>query len=165
MTENYLLILVGVAAGALCVILICFDQRRQRARFKRFAQRSSTDFNAWYQENFSSKPDVNPEEVKMVGEVIAEALAIPLVKLRSTDRLSHELGMPGIDCVVGQESDSDLPEIVFAACFMSGIFDRLEGRQEKGDKNPDDGDHHQKFDQRESWAFWRGHGFQSNKMG
>ena len=50
------------------------------------------------------------------------------------------------------DGDADLLEVVAALQAGAGLADLLHGRQEESDEDGDDGDHHQKFDEREGIA-------------
>jgi hypothetical protein len=51
---------------------------------------------------------------------------------------------------MGVECQTDLPQIVRALRAPGGFARRLDGRQDQRGEQPDDGDDHQQFDQREA---------------
>jgi hypothetical protein len=53
--------------------------------------------------------------------------------------------------------DSDLFEVVAALGATGGLTRRLDGRQEQGDQNGDDGNHDEQLNQREATPSLRAH--------
>ena len=65
-------------------------------------------------------------------------------------RRSKEAGRKHLGpIVVGLHRQADLLEIVFALRAASGLASLLNGRQEQGNQDGDDRDHHQQLDERE----------------
>jgi len=52
--------------------------------------------------------------------------------------------------VVVVHRDPNLLQVVHALRSPRGLAGRLDGRQEQGHQNPNDGDHHQQLDQRKT---------------
>jgi hypothetical protein len=72
------------------------------------------------------------------GPVVVEIWA-PLTRREST-----------LDSMVIVQREADLPEMVLTLDAVAGFADFLDRRQQQGDQDADNGNHHQKLDEREA---------------
>ena len=90
-----------------------------------------------------------------LGMLLGLAASVPLAEKNGLEPFYYVkrqafFGGVALGVMMLVQREPDLTHVVLTTIAAGGFAGRLDGRQQQRDKHPDDGDHDQEFDQRES---------------